>query len=75
MKRLFSPAVLLVSLAVVAQQQLYLPSGAGKPFDVTRHSVPVNEIVGGGPPKDGIPALPQWSAQNRPYVDVAKPAI
>jgi len=26
-------------------------------FDVTRHTVPLNEIRGGGPPKDGIPAL------------------
>jgi len=50
-------AALLVSLAVIAQQPQYLPSGAGKPFDVTRHSVPLNQIVGGGPPKDGIPAL------------------
>lgn len=24
---------------------------------MTRHSVPLSEIVGGGPPKDGIPAL------------------
>jgi uncharacterized protein DUF3179 len=48
---------LLLVLAVSAQQSVYLPSGSGKPFDVTRHSVPLNEIVGGGPPKDGIPAL------------------
>lgn len=27
------------------------------PFDVTRHSIALNEIHGGGPPKDGIPAL------------------
>lgn len=26
-------------------------------YDVTRHSVPLNEIRGGGPTKDGIPAL------------------
>ncbi len=26
-------------------------------FDVTRHSIPLREIRGGGPPKDGIPAL------------------
>ncbi|MGH9643505.1 MAG: hypothetical protein ACRD3Q_13910, partial [Terriglobales bacterium] len=25
--------------------------------DVTQHSVPLNEITGGGPPRDGIPAL------------------
>jgi hypothetical protein len=44
-------------LFAIAQQPIYLPSGSGKPFDVTRHSVPLNEIEGGGPPKDGIPAL------------------
>ncbi len=26
-------------------------------FDFTKHSIPVGEIRGGGPPKDGIPAL------------------
>ncbi len=26
-------------------------------FDVTRHTVPLSEVRGGGPPKDGIPAL------------------
>jgi hypothetical protein len=26
-------------------------------FDVTRHTIPLREIRGGGPPKDGIPAL------------------
>lgn len=50
-------ALLFTSIAAVAQQARYLPSGAGRPFDVTRHSVPLKEIVDGGPPKDGIPAL------------------
>ena len=58
MKSFLVPAALLLaSYLAVAQQRLYLPSGAGKPFDVTRHSVPLNEIAGGGPPRDGIPAL------------------
>lgn len=26
-------------------------------FDLSRHSVPPEEILGGGPPKDGIPAI------------------
>lgn len=26
-------------------------------FDFTKHSIPTGEIRGGGPPKDGIPAL------------------
>jgi|FaiFalDrversion2_1042247.scaffolds.fasta_scaffold01394_3 hypothetical protein len=40
------------------QQRQYLEAGPGqRPFDVTKHSVPIEEIRGGGPPKDGIPAL------------------
>jgi hypothetical protein len=26
-------------------------------FDFTKHSIPVDEILSGGPPKDGIPSL------------------
>jgi len=58
MKALLVSALLLVWIPAVAQDAVYLQSGKGKPpFDVTRHSVPVNEILGGGPPRDGIPAL------------------
>ncbi len=35
-----------------------LPAGPGKkPFDVTLHTIPLQEIQTGGPPRDGIPAL------------------
>ena len=34
-----------------------LQDGRGGTFDVTRHNIPLEEIVAGGPPKDGIPAL------------------
>ncbi len=35
-----------------------IPGGPGqKPFDVTRHTIPISEISGGGPPRDSIPAL------------------
>ncbi len=35
-----------------------LPAGPGKkPFDVTRHTVPLQEIQTGGPARDAIPAL------------------
>ena len=35
-----------------------IPAGRGqKAFDVTRHTIPVDKIQGGGPPRDGIPAL------------------
>ena len=57
MRSLVLATLLFGSFAVGAAQHSQLPSGSGKPFDVSRHSVPLNEIVGGGPPKDGIPAL------------------
>ncbi len=58
MRRLIPMIALFLSACLLAQQPVYLPSGKGKPpFDVTRHSVPLNEITGGGPPKDGIPAI------------------
>lgn len=35
-----------------------IPAGAGqRPFDVTVHAVPLNEIQKGGPSRDGIPVL------------------
>ncbi len=34
-----------------------LPDGRGGEFDVTRHNIPLDQIRGGGPPKDGIPSL------------------
>ena len=39
-------ALIIVGLAVMI-------SG----FDFSKHSIPLNEILDGGPPKDGIPAL------------------
>ena len=47
------------SLPSIAQQEKqYLDAGRGQPpFDVTRHSVNIGDIVPAGPPKDGIPAL------------------
>ena len=37
---------------------------ADQEFDLSRHSVPIERIVSGGPPKDGIPALlePRFTA-------------
>ncbi len=49
-----------------APQSEKLPDGRGGEFDVTRHKIPLDQIRGGGPPKDGIPSLnnPQFvSAQ------------
>lgn len=40
------------------RRQRLIPAGPGKkPFDVTRHTIPLDEIRSGGPPRDGIPAL------------------
>jgi hypothetical protein len=36
----------------------FIPAGKGQePFNVTRHTIPISKIEGGGPPRDGIPAL------------------
>jgi hypothetical protein len=43
---------------ITESERKLLPAGKGQePFDVTRHTIPITEIVGGGPPRDGIPAL------------------
>jgi len=58
----FALAGLLLALATqeptTEKNPVTIPAGVGqKPFDVTVHSVPLNEIQKGGPPRDGIPAL------------------
>ena len=32
-------------------------SAPGAPWDYSKHSIPIQDIMSGGPPKDGIPAL------------------
>ncbi len=39
------------------KQRLIRTAPGDTPFDVTRHTIDLKEIRGGGPPKDGIPAL------------------
>ena len=39
------------------KQRLIRTAPGDSPFDVTRHIIALKEIRGGGPPKDGIPAL------------------
>lgn len=42
----------------IEKKPTYIPAGPGqKPFDVTRHIIPLKDIQSGGPPRDGIPAL------------------
>lgn len=62
---LASGAVALAAIEPPSQQRVtteakprQIPAGRGqKPFDVTRHTIAVDEVQGGGPPRDGIPAL------------------
>lgn len=50
--------VATTSLMCGGQKRNTLPAGPGeKPFDVSRSSIPLHEIHGGGPAKDGIPSL------------------
>lgn len=63
MKNIGLMAVTLALLAVLAAfisaapQSERLADGRGGAFDVTRHSIRLEEIQSGGPPKDGIPSL------------------
>lgn len=43
---------------VVERRAKFLPAGLGlKPYNVTRHLIPLKEIMSGGPSRDQIPAL------------------
>lgn len=42
------------ALAVLAALAVAAPAAA---WDLSRHSIPLEEILSGGPPRDGIPAL------------------
>jgi hypothetical protein len=66
--RLLIPAVLAAVLSAGGPgenaQVTAAPQAAPVPFDAsgwktdfTKHSVPLTEIMSGGPPKDGIPAI------------------
>ncbi len=46
-----------LSIKVEKKPKTISPGHGSKPFDVTRHLIPLREIQGGGPPRDGIPAL------------------
>ncbi|MCI0546318.1 MAG: hypothetical protein L0027_03440, partial [Candidatus Rokubacteria bacterium] len=43
--------------AIAALALLLAPTRAAPGFDTSRSSIPVDEILRGGPPKDGIPAI------------------
>ena len=52
----------------VEKKARYIPAGRGeKPFDVTRHLIPLDEILSGGPPRNGIPSL-----DNPAFISAAK---
>ncbi len=52
-----APSVLGLPALIAALALLLFPSCAAPGFDTSRSSIPVDEIVSGGPPKDGIPAI------------------
>jgi len=47
----------ILSLAFIFLGLVGFSGGPSEDFDFTKHSVPLNQILSGGPPKDGIPAL------------------
>ena len=52
----------------VEKKARYIPAGPGeKPFDVTRHLIRLDEILSGGPPRNGIPSL-----DNPAFISAAK---
>jgi hypothetical protein len=55
------PTLVLMILGV-------FPFGTAADRDFSRHSIPLDEIHSGGPPKDGIPAL-----TDPKHVPTAKP--
>lgn len=54
-------------LSTVMMLLLFFPLCAAADWDFSRHSIPLNEIQSGGPPRDGIPALSEPK-----YVTAAK---
>jgi hypothetical protein len=53
-----APAILAVLAAFIpVAAQSRIGDGRGGAFDVTNHSIRLEEIQSGGPPKDGIPSL------------------
>jgi hypothetical protein len=68
--RLYSTTLILLSVTQFAiageTPRRFLESGTNRPFDVTKHSVPIEELRS-GLPKDGIPAIahPKFVSVNR----------
>ncbi len=53
----FKIALTLILIGSVATWTYRIVGGAREAFDLSRHNVPLDQIVSGGPSKDGIPAL------------------
>ena len=47
----------VILIGSIATWTYWLTGGLGGSFDLSRHNVPLDQIVSGGPPKDWIPAL------------------
>ncbi|MGH9709458.1 MAG: DUF3179 domain-containing (seleno)protein, partial [Candidatus Acidiferrales bacterium] len=59
----------------IERKPTYIPAGPGqRPFDATRHLIPLGDIQSGGPPKDGIPALDHPAFTSAAHADqILKP--
>ena len=53
----FKIALTVILIGSIATWTYWLTGGLGGDFDLSRHNVPLDQIVSGGPPKDWIPAL------------------
>ena len=50
-------AILLLAGAVIIGYHYSVKAGPDNGFDISNSIIPTNEILHGGPPRDGIPAL------------------
>jgi hypothetical protein len=60
------------TLAIVAILFI-LPLNALAQWDFSQHSIPLNEIQSGGPPRDGIPALTNPKYESGGNADYLRP--
>jgi hypothetical protein len=78
-RRRHSLGTALIGAAFLMPTAMLAQSGNEWKTDFTKHTVPLDEIVSGGPPKDGIPALdePQFESvtQADRWLDDREPVV